>query len=151
MAFAHNEDKSKVEVYSTEEIDTKLDSKSNSDHTHDDRYYTESEIDTKLGNKANLSHTHDDRYYTETEINTKLSGKSDTNHNHDSRYYTETEVNSLLNARLLPVGATILRYNTANNGGMGYGTWNYTGSVDLNVSTSGGVILNTYYIYERTA
>ena len=27
-------------------------------HTHDDRYYTESEIDTKLNGKANSSHTH---------------------------------------------------------------------------------------------
>ena len=28
-------------------------------HTHDDRYYTESEIDSKLNGKANSSHTHD--------------------------------------------------------------------------------------------
>lgn len=27
-------------------------------HTHDDRYYTESEVDTKLNGKANSSHTH---------------------------------------------------------------------------------------------
>ena len=35
-----------------------FDKKSDSDHTHDDRYYTESEVDTKLGGKANSSHTH---------------------------------------------------------------------------------------------
>lgn len=29
-----------------------------SSHTHDDRYYTESEINTKLNSKANSSHTH---------------------------------------------------------------------------------------------
>lgn len=27
-------------------------------HTHDDRYYTESEMNTKLNGKANSSHTH---------------------------------------------------------------------------------------------
>ena len=31
---------------------------SSSTHTHDDRYYTESEINTKLNAKANTSHTH---------------------------------------------------------------------------------------------
>ena len=29
-----------------------------SSHTHDDRYYTESEVDSKLNGKANTSHTH---------------------------------------------------------------------------------------------
>lgn len=36
-------------------INTKLDSKANASHTHDDRYYTESEINTKLNSKANSS------------------------------------------------------------------------------------------------
>lgn len=35
-----------------------LDGKSNTGHTHDDRYYTETEINTKLAAKANSSHTH---------------------------------------------------------------------------------------------
>lgn len=39
-------------------IKSALDGKSNTDHTHDDRYYTESEINTKLNAKANSSHTH---------------------------------------------------------------------------------------------
>ena len=39
-------------------IKSALDSKSNTGHTHDDRYYTESEINTKLNTKANSSHTH---------------------------------------------------------------------------------------------
>lgn len=39
-------------------IKSALDGKSNTGHTHDDRYYTESEINTKLNAKANLSHTH---------------------------------------------------------------------------------------------
>lgn len=39
-----------------EQISTAIASKSDSGHTHDDRYYTESEIDTKLSGKANSSH-----------------------------------------------------------------------------------------------
>lgn len=67
-------------------INTSLAGKSNTGHTHDDRYYTESEVDSKLNGKANSSHTHDDRYYTESEIDTKLDGKSNTGHTHDGRY-----------------------------------------------------------------
>ena len=39
-------------------IKSALDGKSDTGHTHDDRYYTESEINTKLNAKANSSHTH---------------------------------------------------------------------------------------------
>lgn len=39
-------------------IKSALDGKSDTSHTHDDRYYTESEINTKLNAKANSSHTH---------------------------------------------------------------------------------------------
>lgn len=39
-------------------VKSALDGKSNTGHTHDDRYYTESEINTKLNAKANSSHTH---------------------------------------------------------------------------------------------
>lgn len=37
-------------------VQTQLDGKASTSHTHDDRYYTESEIDTKLSGKANSSH-----------------------------------------------------------------------------------------------
>lgn len=49
-------------------LENAIDSKSDSTHTHDDRYYTESEIDSKLSAKSDSTHTHDDRYYTESEI-----------------------------------------------------------------------------------
>lgn len=39
-------------------VKSALNGKSDTGHTHDDRYYTESEIDTKLNAKANSSHTH---------------------------------------------------------------------------------------------
>jgi hypothetical protein len=47
-------------LYSNSEIDTLLLAKSDTTHTHDDRYYTESETDTLLSGKANTSHTHSD-------------------------------------------------------------------------------------------
>ena len=86
-------------------------------------------LTTDLAGKSNTGHTHDDRYYTETEMNTLLAGKqasgsyapatgiapsaisgtavittdarlsdarTPTTHTHDDRYYTETEMNTLL-------------------------------------------------------
>ena len=53
-------------------LQSALDSKSETGHTHDDRYYTETEMNTKLNEKANTSHTHNDTYYTKDEINTRL-------------------------------------------------------------------------------
>ena len=64
------------------EINTSLAQKSQSGHTHDDRYYTESEIDNKM-----------------SAINTSLSGKAPADHTHDDRYYTETEIDNKLNAK----------------------------------------------------
>ena len=111
-----------------------LNGKADAEHNHDDAYYTKTEIDTALENKAgsthsheisditnlqtalddkvssndwdslvdtvdgkaNTDHTHDDRYYTETEIDTMLEGKADVNHNHDSSYDTKGSANEAL-------------------------------------------------------
>lgn len=43
-------------------------------------------LQAQINSKANSSHNHDSRYYTESEINTKLNGKSNTNHNHSGVY-----------------------------------------------------------------
>ncbi|MCK4529384.1 hypothetical protein KAW18_18625, partial [candidate division WOR-3 bacterium] len=74
-------------------LQTDIDGKSNTGHTHDDRYYTETEL-----NNGQL----DNRYYTESEVDTisgtlqtNIDGKSDTNHTHDNRYYTESEVDTI--------------------------------------------------------
>jgi hypothetical protein len=40
------------------DLQNALDAKSNTGHTHDDRYYTETEVDGLLLSKANASHTH---------------------------------------------------------------------------------------------
>lgn len=42
------------------------------------------QITNAIASKSDTGHTHDDRYYTETEIDNKLSGKSDTSHTHSS-------------------------------------------------------------------
>lgn len=55
MPYGFNNDKSKYQLpddtYSKTETDALLLEKSDTDHTHDERYYTESEIDTKLNGK----------------------------------------------------------------------------------------------------
>lgn len=51
------------------------------------------QISTAIAGKSDSTHTHDDRYYTESEINTKLSGKSDTSHNHDTAYAAKSHGN----------------------------------------------------------
>lgn len=42
----------------TSNIQAQLNAKSNTSHTHDDRYYTESEIDSMLDKKADVNHSH---------------------------------------------------------------------------------------------
>lgn len=44
--------------YVLDKLSTEFDKKSNTGHTHDDRYYTESEVDSKLADKADSDHTH---------------------------------------------------------------------------------------------
>ena len=74
----------KSEVYDKFDVNILLANKSDSDHTHDDRYYTESETDTLLANKSDTGHTHDDRYYTESETDTLLAGKAAASHEHSA-------------------------------------------------------------------
>lgn len=113
-------------------------------HSHDDRYYTESEMDGKLNSKSNTNHTHDastlinalgagtaaptDPDYIITQwvgggtsnttwirrpmssIWNYIKGKTDgvyqpkgsyaaSGHTHDDRYYTETEMNAKLDGK----------------------------------------------------
>lgn len=109
-----------ADVYKKTEVDSKLSGKSDTSHTHDDRYYTETEIDTKLSGKSDTSHNHNSSYYTKTEvytkleINTSLSSKSDTSHNHDSNYYTKSEINNKLSN--LPTNAESTTYDNSVSG-----------------------------------
>ena len=52
-----------------------------SSHTHDDRYYTESEVDSKLNSKANSSHTH--TIANITNLQSALDGKAASSHTHN--------------------------------------------------------------------
>lgn len=70
---------SKADKTSVEEA---LNGKSDSGHTHDERYYTKTETNELLDGKSNSGHTHDDRYYTEFETNNLLNGKADSTHTH---------------------------------------------------------------------
>lgn len=54
-------------------LQSALDSKSETGHIHDDRYYTETEMDSKLNGKANSSHTHS--INDVTGLSTSLDGK----------------------------------------------------------------------------
>lgn len=53
-----NDDSHNHVISNVDGLQSALDGKSATGHTHDDRYYTESEINTKLSGKANSSHTH---------------------------------------------------------------------------------------------
>lgn len=61
-----------------------LNGKANSSHSHSISNITN--LQSALDSKSETGHTHDDRYYTETEMNTKLQSKSDINHNHNNTY-----------------------------------------------------------------
>ena len=51
-----NDDSHNHVISNVDGLQSALDGKSATGHTHDDRYYTESEIDSKLSGKANSSH-----------------------------------------------------------------------------------------------
>ena len=53
-----NDDSHNHVISNVDGLQSALDGKAASSHTHDERYYTESEVDTKLNGKANTSHTH---------------------------------------------------------------------------------------------
>lgn len=74
------------------EMQSKIDNKANSSHTHDDRYYTESEVNTKLNDKANSSHTHN--ITNIVDLQSTLDNKANSLHTHDDRYYTKIEVDN---------------------------------------------------------
>ena len=69
----------KASIQELEDIENILNNKANKSTTLSGYgitdTYTKTDIDTKLNSKANISHIHDDRYYTEGEMNTKLNAK----------------------------------------------------------------------------
>lgn len=57
-----------------------LNGKANSSHSHSISNITN--LQSALNSKSETGHTHDDRYYTETEMDKKLNGKANSNHTH---------------------------------------------------------------------
>lgn len=53
------------------------------------------QITAAIANKSDSGHSHDDKYYTESEIDSKLSGKSDTGHTH-SAYVNQNAFSSVV-------------------------------------------------------
>ena len=89
-----NDDSHNHIIANVDGLQSALDSKASSGHTHDDTYYTETEIDSLLAGKANSSHTH-----TIANVNglqSALNGKSDSTHNHDSAYDAKGAANTAL-------------------------------------------------------
>lgn len=79
--------------YTKTETDTKLDGKANSSHNHSISNITN--LQSALDNKSATGHTHDDRYYTETEMDSKLNGKANSSHTHMGReIHPDFSVNS---------------------------------------------------------
>ena len=65
-------------------------------------------LQTALDGKSATTHTHDDRYYTETEMNTKLAGKANSSHTHGSNDITSLDAAKLtgkISIERLPAGA----------------------------------------------
>lgn len=103
-----------------------LNGKANSSHSHSISNITN--LQSALDSKSDTGHTHDDRYYTETEMNTKLNGKANSSHTHTASQISDLTVST----HTLANGATLYKYgkivmcvlfNVAFSGKKAY-TWN---------------------------
>lgn len=69
-----------------------LNGKANSSHSHSISNITN--LQSALDSKSETGHTHDDRYYTETEMNTKLNGKANSSHTHTASQISDLTVST---------------------------------------------------------
>lgn len=103
-----------------------LNGKANSSHSHSISNITN--LQSTLDSKSETGHTHDDRYYTETEMNTKLNGKANSSHTHTASQISDLTISThtLANgAKLYKYGKIVLcvLFNVAFSGKKAY-TWN---------------------------
>lgn len=85
-------------------VTSALDGKANSSHSHSISNITN--LQSTLDSKSETGHTHDDRYYTETEMNTKLNGKANSSHTH-----TVSQISDLtVSTHTLANGAKLYKY-----------------------------------------
>lgn len=103
-----------------------LNGKANSSHSHSISNITN--LQSALDSKSKTGHTHDDRYYTETEMNTKLNGKANSSHTHTASQISDLTVSTHIlanGARLYKYGKIVMcvLFNVAFSGKKAY-TWN---------------------------
>lgn len=103
-----------------------LNGKANSSHSHSISNITN--LQSALDSKSETGHTHDDRYYTETEMNTKLNGKANSSHTHTASQISDLTVSTHIlanGARLYKYGKIVMcvLFNVAFSGKKAY-TWN---------------------------
>lgn len=85
-------------------VNSALSDKANSSHSHSISNITN--LQSTLDSKSETGHTHDDRYYTETEMNTKLNGKANSSHTHTASQISDLTVST----HTLANGAKLYKY-----------------------------------------
>lgn len=85
-------------------VNSALGGKANSSHSHSISNITN--LQSALDSKSATGHTHDDRYYTETEMNTKLNGKANSSHTHTASQISDLTVST----HTLANGAKLYKY-----------------------------------------
>lgn len=85
-------------------VNSALNGKANSSHSHSISNITN--LQSALDSKSETGHTHDDRYYTETEMNTKLNGKANSSHTHTASQISDLAVST----HTLANGAKLYKY-----------------------------------------
>ena len=116
--------------YTKTETDTKLNGKANSTHSHSISNITN--LQSTLDAKSGTGHTHDNRYYTETEMNTKLNGKANSSHTHSIGDVTNLQ--SKLNTIPTLSSSTITVSGTNNEGTITFYKFGKIVIMELNLS-----------------
>lgn len=131
-------------------VTSALNGKANSSHSHSISNITN--LQSALDSKSGTGHTHDDRYYTETEMNTKLNGKANSSHTHTASQISDLAVST----HILANGAELYKYgkivmcvlfNVAFSGKKAY-TWN---NLFTNIPSAYQPIGTTNQIYAHSA
>lgn len=116
--------------YTKTETDTKLNGKANSTHSHSISNITN--LQSTLNGKSGTGHTHDDRYYTESEMNTKLNSKANSSHTHSIGDVTNLQ--SKLNTIPSLTSSTITVSGTNNAGTITFYKFGKIVIMELNLS-----------------
>lgn len=85
-------------------VNSALSGKANSSHSHSISNITN--LQSALDSKSETGHTHDDRYYTETEMDSKLNGKANSSHTHTASQISDLTVST----HTLANGAKLYKY-----------------------------------------